>query len=70
MAYLTYRTGGDVWQDRIYTHTLKPSSEIAIIRIDNESLNALQAKSNLKMLSIPKSQYVTLIEKLESVGVK
>jgi class 3 adenylate cyclase/CHASE2 domain-containing sensor protein len=65
-----YRTGEDAWQDRLYTHTLRPSSDIAIIRIDNESLNAMQAKGNLKMLTIPKSYYITLIEKLEAAGVK
>ncbi len=66
-----YRTGENAWQDKIYAHTLRPSKkDIAIIRIDNESLNALQAKGNLKMLTIPKSYYVSLIEKLENAGVK
>jgi hypothetical protein len=43
-GFFTYRTGGGVWQDKIYEHTLRPSNDIAIIKIDNDSLNALQAK--------------------------
>lgn len=74
-AFFTYRTGNGVWQDKIYTHLLRPSDNIAIIKIDNESINALQAngkmsKGNLKMLTIPKSSYISLIEKLEKAGVK
>jgi class 3 adenylate cyclase/CHASE2 domain-containing sensor protein len=69
-GFFTYRTGGGVWQDKIYEHTLRPSNDIAIIKIDNDSLNALQAKWNLKVLTIPKENYITLIENLQSYGVK
>lgn len=62
----TYRTGQSTWQDTLYKHTIRPSKkDIVIIRIDNESLNALQAKGNLKMLTIPKSHYMNLIDKLQ-----
>jgi CHASE2 domain-containing sensor protein len=37
-----------------------------IIKIDEKTLNTLQAKNTLKMLSIPKQTYAELIEKLES----
>jgi CHASE2 domain-containing sensor protein len=55
-----------VWQDYFYRHTLAPSEDIVIIKIDEKTLNELQAKNTLKTLSIPKSTYATLIEKLQS----
>lgn len=61
------------FQNFIYRHEWKPSTDqIAIIAIDDNSLNALQATSQdtNNMLTIPKKVYIDLIEKLESVGVK
>lgn len=42
-AEFIYRTGSGEWQDTIYQHQLKPSTDIAIIRIDEMSINTLQA---------------------------
>lgn len=67
-GFFIYRTGGGVWQDNIYTHSLVPSTDkIVIVKIDEKTLNELQAKGNLKNLTIPKSIYAILVEKLESV---
>jgi hypothetical protein len=41
-------------QSKLYTYDFKPSKDIAIIKIDDASLNALQAKTDQKMLTIPK----------------
>lgn len=41
-----------------------------IIRIDDETLNTLQAKSNLKNITIPKSVYADLIGKLSTARVR
>ena len=57
-------------QNSLYKYDFTPSKDIAIVKIDDASLNTLQAKSDQKMLTIPKSVYIDLIEKLESVGVK
>lgn len=51
----------------LYKYEFKPSNDIAIIKIDDTTLNTLQSKSDLKYLSIPKSIYGDLITKLESV---
>jgi adenylate cyclase len=60
-----------VWQDYFYRHTVTPSTDdIVIIKIDEKTLNELQAKNTLKTLSIPKGTYATLIEKLQSAWVK
>lgn len=69
-GFFVYRTTGDVWQDMFHKHTPTPSSDIIIIKIDEPSLNELQAKNNLTMLGIPKSIYTTLIQKLENVNVR
>jgi class 3 adenylate cyclase/CHASE2 domain-containing sensor protein len=69
-GFFIYRTGSNQWQDNLYKHTIIPENDIAVIKIDNESLDALQAKWNLKMLTIPKSNYIALIEKLEAAWVK
>ena len=61
--FFIYRETGI--QSKLYTYHFKPSTDIAIIKIDDASLNALQAKSDQKMLTIPKSVYIDLIEKLE-----
>lgn len=66
--FFVYRETG--MQSALYTYDFKPSKDIAIIKIDDASLNTLQAKTDQKMLTIPKSIYIDLIEKLESVGVK
>ncbi len=55
----------------LYMYTFKASvKDIVIIKIDDTTLNSLQASSDLKMLRIPKSIYRNLIENLESVWVK
>ena len=52
----------------LYMYTFKASvKDIVIIKIDDTTLNSLQASSDLKMLRIPKSIYRNLIENLESV---
>lgn len=52
----------------LYKYTFTPSTKnIVIIKIDDTTLNSLQASSDLKMLRIPKSIYRSLIENLESV---
>lgn len=61
--FFVYRQGG--WQDRLYQYHPKPSSDIVVVKITDNSLNTLQAGGNLKMLTIPKSTYIELIEKLE-----
>lgn len=65
-GFFTYRTGNGVWQDRIYRHTLAPSQDIVIVKIDEKTLNNLQSQSDQKMLTIPKSMYTILVEKLEA----
>jgi CHASE2 domain-containing sensor protein len=55
-----------VWQDYFYRHTLAPSEDIVIIKIDEKTLNETQSQGNLKTLTIPKSTYATLVEKLQS----
>lgn len=66
--YFVYREG--TWQSTLWKHTFTPSNDIVLISIDDASINALQAGNNMKMLSIPKSIYTSLIEKLEGVGVR
>lgn len=67
--FFVYREGG--WQDIIYKYHWKPSTDaITLIKITDTSLNTLQAGGNLKMLTIPKSTYLELVEKLERAGVK
>lgn len=58
-------TGNPIWQDMVYTHTLKPSNNISLITIDEATLNEFQSKSDQKMLTIPKSVYRDLVDKLE-----
>lgn len=60
-----YRTGSGMWQDIFHKHSLNISPEIRVVRIDDASLNTLQAQGNLKMLRIPKAKYSELVEKLE-----
>lgn len=64
-GFFVYRTTGGVWQDYFHTHDLHPSSDIAIIAIDEQTLNSLQVQGDQKMLTIPKSQYAYLVEQLE-----
>lgn len=63
--FFIYRETGI--QSSLYPYHFTPSKNIAIVKIDDASLNSLQAESDLKMLTIPKSVYIDLIEKLESV---
>ncbi len=65
---ITYRDAP--FQNFLYRYDWKPSKDIVIIKIDDTSLNALQAQSNQKNLAIPKALYGELIEKLHSIGVK
>lgn len=69
-GFFVYRTTGGVWQDYFHTHDLRPSSNIVIVAIDDRTLNTLQATSDQKMLTIPKSTYADLTEKLEGAGVR
>ncbi len=57
-------------QNFFYKYDRKPSKDIVIIKIDEKSLNVLQAQSNQKNFAIPKALYGELIKKLHSVGVK
>lgn len=57
-----------VLQNSVYQFHFTPSSNIAIVRIDTDSINAIQAKGNQKFLSIPKYEYVKLIERLQKAG--
>lgn len=45
------------------------SNQIVIIKIDPESLNELQ-KTDFRVLSLSKTVYVRLIEKLETLGAR
>lgn len=58
------------WMGKLYPYHLEATGAISIIKIDNESLNKLQAQSNNRFLSIPKKDYITLVERLERAGVK
>lgn len=69
-AFFIYRTGWNVWQDIIYKHNLKPSKDIVIVKIDGKSIDALQARWDLKMLGIPKRKYTELVKRLREYGVK
>jgi hypothetical protein len=64
-GFFVYRTTGGVWQDYFHTHDLHPSSDIVIIAIDDTTINSLQSTSDQKMLTISKSIYAGLVEKLE-----
>ena len=67
--FFTYRDAP--FQNILYTHHWKPSTrDIAIIKIDDISLNALQAQSDQKVLTLPKAEYMKLIKSLQSVGVR
>jgi len=54
----------------LYTYRFTPSPDIVIIKIDDETLNSVQAHADLKTLTLGKTLYTELIDKLESVGVK
>ena len=63
--FFTYRDA--TFQNLIYRHEWKPSTDkIAIIKIDDKSLNDLQSQSDQKVLSIQKSLYQELLTKLYS----
>lgn len=69
-GFFVYRTGNGVWQDYFYQHKLRPSSDIVLITIDDNTINKLQAKWDLKMLTISKKYYSDLVTKLSAVGVQ
>lgn len=74
-GFFIYRTGNGVWQDYFHKQSLVPSGDIAIIKIDEKTLNTLQAEGKLqrgdmKMLTIPKSIYTDLVYKLERAGAR
>ncbi len=66
---------GNPWLDKLYKYHFTPSDEIAIITIDDVTLNMFQnknqaSKDNLKMLTIGKEVYIDLIEDLNLYWVK
>ncbi len=54
----------------IYQHKIQPKSKIALILIDEKTLNTYQSEKDAKILTIPKSTYARLIDELENLGVK
>lgn len=69
--FLIYRTGaGATFQDTIYTHSLEPSKNIVVVEIDEHTINTLQAKNELQMLSIPKKYYEHLVRILRSYNAR
>jgi CHASE2 domain-containing sensor protein len=66
--YFVYRNSGP--QSLLYRYDFSPSKDIALIKIDDVSLNAYQAQRGLKMLTIPKSRYANLVRLLESAKVQ
>lgn len=64
-SFFIYRTGDNAtFQDKIYSYNLKPSEDIAIIAIDDATLDTYQAQSNLRTLTLSKSLYTQLAENL------
>lgn len=63
-----------MWQDYFHRHSLTPSTDqIVIINIDEKTLNTLQDQNNstnIRMLTLAKSDYATLVQKLENVEVR
>ncbi|GAB0174124.1 MAG: adenylate/guanylate cyclase domain-containing protein [Candidatus Altimarinota bacterium] len=66
--YFVYRNSGI--QSILFPYHFSPSKDIALIKIDDASLNAYQAQRGLKMLTIPKSRYANIVRLLESASVK
>lgn len=69
-SFFIYRSGSGTWQDQIYTPHLAPSEDIVLVLIDEASINDLQANNNMQMLTIPKSLYARVQEKLMAMGAK
>jgi class 3 adenylate cyclase/CHASE2 domain-containing sensor protein len=67
--FFVYREGNPLL-DKLYKYKFTPSHDIVIVKIDNDSLNQLQANTNIKTVNIPKSVYTSMVEKLSSVAVK
>ncbi len=67
-GFFIYRTSGDIWQDYIYKHTLKPNQteNIQIVAIDDATLDYFQSQNQ----DLDKEKYTNLIEILESSKVK
>jgi len=70
-AFFIYRTGRNAnFQDIIYKHSLTPGKDIAIITIDDATLNEYQASSDLKTLTLWKKIYIDLAKKLKIANVQ
>lgn len=70
-SFFIYRTGDNaIFQDTIYQYNLPPSDQIAIIAIDDATLDAYQANSNLRTLTLGKELYTNLAKNLAGAGVK
>jgi len=69
-SFFIYRSGDGAWQDMLYTPHLSPSEDIVLVLVDEESVNALQAGNDMQMLTIPKSVYARVEEKLVAMGAK
>jgi CHASE2 domain-containing sensor protein len=67
--FFVYREGHALL-DRIYSYTFKPSRDIVLVTIDDSTLNDLQAQSDLRNLTISKSQYAQLVDALITAKVK
>lgn len=72
-GFFLYRTSGGVWQDKIYQHSLTPTSlpatggtmpttQIKIIKIDDDSLNYLQSEG----IVFGKNIYTEIVQKLKA----
>ncbi len=70
-SFFLYRSGSGTWQDKIYRYdNLRPSDEITLLLIDEKTINTLQGKGNLNMLTIAKRDYIRVVENLERLGAK
>jgi CHASE2 domain-containing sensor protein len=70
-AFFIYRTGNTAQvQDMIYTPSLKPGNDVVLITIDDATLNAYQASSDLKTLTLGKKLYTDLAKKLKMADAR
>jgi CHASE2 domain-containing sensor protein len=68
--YFVYRENVG-FLNTLYEYEFVPSvDKIAIITIDEDTINTIQSWSFLKMITLPKSVLTDTLEKLQSVGVK
>lgn len=71
LSFTHYFVYQNSWiQGLLFHYNFTPSENIALIKIDDASLNAYQAQRGLKMLTIPKSRYANIVRLLESASVK